>query len=60
MRIQATLLTMIAASALFAQQDLLRQSDAEVRRKSEGCLSAKCHVNTEPMHASPAVRLGSP
>ncbi len=52
------LLTFLAASGLLAQQDLLRQSDADVRRKSEGCTSAKCHVNTEPMHASPAVRLG--
>jgi hypothetical protein len=38
--------------------DLLRQSPAEERRKSEGCVSAKCHVNVEPMHVSPAVRLG--
>src|SRR5687767_1299016 len=26
--------------------------------KSEGCESAKCHVGIEPMHNSPAVRLG--
>ncbi|MBS1828230.1 MAG: hypothetical protein JST93_23195 [Acidobacteria bacterium] len=57
MRITA-LLTLLATLSLNAQQDLLRQSDADARRKSEGCISAKCHVNTEPMHASPAVRLG--
>jgi len=38
--------------------DLLRQGDEEVRRKSEGCQSAQCHVGIEPMHTSPAVRLG--
>jgi len=37
---------------------LMRQTADEERRKSEGCLSAKCHVGIEPMHASPAVRLG--
>src|SRR6185369_6795230 len=26
--------------------------------KSTGCVSSGCHVNTEPMHTSPSVRLG--
>lgn len=38
--------------------DLARQSVEEMNRKSEGCVSAKCHVGIEPMHVSPAVRLG--
>src|SRR6186997_2963868 len=38
--------------------DLLRQTADEARVKSEGCQSAKCHVGIEPMHVSPAVRLG--
>lgn len=52
------ILVAVTVAGLGAEEDLLRQSDAEVRRKSEGCTSAQCHVNTEPMHASPAVRLG--
>ena len=38
--------------------DLARQSVEDMTRKSEGCISAKCHVGIEPMHVSPAVRLG--
>lgn len=30
----------------------------EAARKSESCVSSKCHVGIEPMHVSPAVRLG--
>jgi len=39
-------------------QDLLRQTEEQARAKSAGCESAKCHVGIEPMHSSPAVRLG--
>jgi hypothetical protein len=35
---------------------LLTQTEAEAARKSRGCLS--CHEAIEPMHESPAVRLG--
>ena len=40
------------------QPKLLQQSAEEAQRKSQGCISSGCHVNIEPMHASPAVRLG--
>ncbi|MBI3695146.1 MAG: hypothetical protein HY238_09960 [Acidobacteria bacterium] len=43
---------------LLGAENLLRQPPEDQRRKSEGCVSAKCHVGIEPMHASPAVRLG--
>ncbi|MGA7615249.1 MAG: hypothetical protein WBX15_08710 [Thermoanaerobaculia bacterium] len=35
---------------------LLRQSAADAAHKSRGCIS--CHHGIEPMHSSPAVRLG--
>jgi len=38
------------------QPELMLQSQAEVDQKSAGCVS--CHQGIEPMHASPAVRLG--
>lgn len=38
------------------QADLMLQSQAEAEQKSDGCLS--CHTGIEPMHASPAVKLG--
>src|SRR5258707_11506878 len=38
--------------------DLPGQSAQEAHRKSEGCISGGCHVNTTEMHASPAVQLG--
>ncbi len=38
------------------QSELMLQSQAEVDQKSAGCIS--CHQGIEPMHASPAVRLG--
>src|SRR5713226_2474982 len=41
-----------------ADQRLLRQGPDEERRKSGGCISSGCHTGIEPMHASPAVRLG--
>lgn len=34
---------------------LIKQSQVEADRKSEGCLS--CHTNVEPMHDSPLVKL---
>jgi hypothetical protein len=55
MRTAALLLALTAAATA---GDLLRQTAAEARTKSEGCQSAKCHVGIEPMHVSPAVRLG--
>ena len=51
------LYALLLAASLNAA-DLLRQTADEARAKSEGCQSAKCHVGIEPMHASPAVRLG--
>ena len=38
--------------------DLLRQSADDAMRKSVSCVSSGCHTAIEPMHASPAVRLG--
>ena len=55
MRMMALLLSI---APLWAAGDLLRQTEEEARTKSEGCQSARCHVKIEPMHASPAVRLG--
>ncbi len=48
----------VLSTAAVHGQDLLTQSREEEVRKSEGCVSARCHVGTEAMHASPAVRLG--
>jgi hypothetical protein len=50
------ILFLFSGDALAA--DLLRQSIADAQRKSQGCMSAKCHVGIEPMHVSPAVHLG--
>jgi hypothetical protein len=59
MHARLTLALSLAALALsLPGQDLLRQTQAEADRKSQGCTSAKCHVGIEPMHVSPAVRLG--
>ncbi|HET7712058.1 MAG TPA: hypothetical protein VFL80_09035, partial [Thermoanaerobaculia bacterium] len=52
--VAATAYTIRAQSP--AEHALLRQSDAEAAEKSRGCLS--CHEGIEPMHASPAVKLG--
>jgi hypothetical protein len=41
-----------------APADLLRQSPDDALRKSVSCVSSGCHTAIEPMHASPAVRLG--
>src|SRR5947207_7583123 len=41
---------------LLAQPALLSQTQAAADEKSRGCLA--CHKNIEPMHTSPAVRLG--
>ncbi len=43
-------------SVAVSQPALLQQSQAQVDQKSDGCLS--CHIGIEPMHASPAVKLG--
>jgi hypothetical protein len=51
-------LLLLSITPLFAADDLLRQTEAAARVKSEGCQSARCHVGIESMHASPAVRLG--
>ncbi|MBM3813161.1 MAG: hypothetical protein FJW20_16175 [Acidimicrobiia bacterium] len=53
----AILVVVLGMSPLGAQ-DLLRQSAEAQKGKSAGCESAKCHVGIEPMHVSPAVRLG--
>ena len=47
-------LLFVTARSSGALQEL--QSDAAVEAKSSGCL--RCHTGIEPMHASPAVRLG--
>jgi hypothetical protein len=60
----ATLLTSILLFATLLvvassrQTGLIYQTQDEAARKNGGCISAGCHVNTEPMHVSPAVRLG--
>jgi hypothetical protein len=58
MRRLGLLLIPLAVAATFAADTLLQQSKQEEMRKSESCISAKCHVGIEPMHVSPAVRLG--
>jgi hypothetical protein len=48
----------LVALTVGAQQSRtdVRQTQAEADAKSSGCVT--CHQNIEPMHASPAVRLG--
>jgi hypothetical protein len=53
-----SLVLLLALAPIGLAADLLRQTADEARVKSEGCQSAKCHVGIEPMHISPAVRLG--
>jgi hypothetical protein len=48
----------LAAMAYGYGAELAQQSKEDELRKSQGCISAKCHVGIEPMHVSPAVRLG--
>ncbi len=49
----------ICGSILSGAEDrLLRQGPDDAQRKSAGCLSSGCHTGIEPMHVSPAVRLG--
>jgi LVIVD repeat len=48
-------LALLLASTLNAQT-LLTQTQAEADAKSTGCIT--CHQNIEPMHVSPAVKLG--
>jgi hypothetical protein len=52
------LILLLSIAPLGLTADLLRQTAEEARTKSEGCQSAKCHIGIEPMHVSPAVRLG--
>jgi len=56
LRIALVLGMCFAGSA--AAEDLLRQTVEAAKAKSSGCESAGCHVGIEPMHTSPAVRLG--
>jgi hypothetical protein len=51
-------LAILAAAHSAGAADLRGQTLEAQRAKSEGCLSAKCHVGIEPMHASPGVLLG--
>ena len=46
------------ASLRATPADLLRQSSDDALRKSVSCVSSGCHTAIEPMHVSPAVRLG--
>src|SRR6185295_7909303 len=56
------LIIVVLSSFLYlgsAQQDsLITQTSEDAARKSAGCTSSGCHINTEPMHASPSVKLG--
>src|SRR5436309_733085 len=51
-------IVLTATVALGGAERLLRQGPETARQKSEGCISANCHVGIEEMHVSPAVRLG--
>jgi hypothetical protein len=53
-----TMALALAAMAYGYGAELAQQSKEDELRKSQGCISAKCHVGIEPMHVSPAVRLG--
>ena len=61
-RLELAHLCLLSFSLLFAipaaAQDTLRQSPEDQRSKSVGCESSNCHTGIEPMHVSPAVRLG--
>ena len=53
------LLVLGSQNVAFSQTDkhpLMSQSQAEVNKKDTACLT--CHTGIEPMHVSPAVRLG--
>ena len=52
----AILALSLAVSA--SAQTLLQQTARMERRKSAGCTASGCHAGIEPMHASPALRLG--
>jgi len=58
MRLLLPALFVFLAYPAAAQEDWLRQTQADADRKSQGCQSAQCHVGIEPMHVSPAVHLG--
>jgi hypothetical protein len=51
-----TAATLLAQTREPAPPTLLRQPQAQAAEKSRGCVS--CHEGIEPMHASPAVKLG--
>src|SRR6185436_1310719 len=51
-------LLVVASQQTGSQPGLIDQTSGDAARKSAGCVSAGCHVNTEPMHVSEAVRLG--
>src|SRR5438132_11303582 len=62
---KALIITVIALAATTAafritaqnpENPLFHQTQAEADAKSNGCL--KCHAGIEPMHPSPAVKLG--
>jgi len=56
--IASTSLAFIAFSQGVNTPNLSSQSPQDAAMKSTGCVSSGCHVNTEPMHTSPSVRLG--
>ena len=47
-----------AASSIQPRTELLRQTSAQQSSKSLGCTASGCHNGIEPMHKSPAVKLG--
>ncbi len=49
---------LFAATAPSWAQQLPAQTSAAQQTKSAGCTTSGCHVGIEPMHVSPAVRLG--
>ncbi|MGZ8831501.1 MAG: hypothetical protein ACXW2Q_14115, partial [Thermoanaerobaculia bacterium] len=51
-----TLVVLAAFSSVAEAASLFTQTQAEADAKSRGCIS--CHENIEPMHTSPAVKLG--
>ncbi len=62
-RVGSLVVLVLALAILWAtaapQQPLLLQQTVEMQqRKSEGCTSSGCHAGIEPMHESPAVKLG--
>ncbi|MGH7493806.1 MAG: hypothetical protein ACREOO_15620 [bacterium] len=50
------LVILLLATPLFAQTDIVRQSQEQADRKSKGCLT--CHAGVESMHKATSVKLG--